>query len=218
MRCVINLPDHTLNLSETTHTHCEQNLTWQAYADALSNMLTLSHMQEDTDTVCIYIFVQQCKCWSISPWPYSRCRGALVAHLFLLRKGCSERSQPPVCSVDAPLGTYPVVPVWSLLPRRWFSPGQPRTSHPGRKCLPELCTAVHPTPLEPCRSQSHRWRKSAAWSDRHPQDLYSSCSNQSLPPTGWTRRCIKIIIINVLKKVFFPQMYDVRHPPSQKSM
>lgn len=93
-------------------------------------------------------------------------------------------------SMDSLLDTYPVVPAWSLLPQRWFSPGQPRTSHPARRCLPGPCRSVHPTPLEPCRSQSHRWRRSAAWSDHRPPYLQSSCSDQSLPPTGWTGRFI----------------------------
>lgn len=104
-------------------------------------------------------------------------------HWFGFRNRCASLYYTRA-STNCPLDTYPVAPVWFLLLRMWFSPGQPRTSHPGRRCLPELCRLVHPTLLGPCRSQSHRWRRSAAWLGHLPIRLRSFCSDQSLPPTG----------------------------------
>lgn len=82
------------------------------------------------------------------------------------------------------LHTHPVVPAWFLLLQMWSSPGQPKKARPGRRCLPELCRWVHPTPPEPCRSQSRRWRRSAAWSGALRPHLRSFCSDRSLPPTA----------------------------------
>ena len=87
---------------------------------------------------------------------------------------------------SCPPDTYPVVPVWFLLPQTWFSLEQPKTAHLGRRCLPEPCRLVRPTPPEPCRNQSRRWRRNAACSGSPPQHPRSFCSDQSLPPMAQT--------------------------------
>lgn len=78
--------------------------------------------------------------------------------------------------------TYQAAPALILLPGKWFSPGRPRTAPPERRCRPGQCSSGHPKPQEPCRNQSRRWRRSAAWSDPHSPLLHSSYSGQNLPP------------------------------------
>lgn len=164
MRWLITWP-HTLNLSAR-----------HAFSCVSSNMLTLSHMHQDSEK--LYAQILHFRVGTCVPCASSA--GVVLWSLILFRG--------KEALILSPLDTYPVVPALPLLPQRWFSQGQPRTSHPGRRCLPGPCRSVHPTPLEPYRSQSHRWTRSAAWLDHRPPHLHSSYSDQSLQPTGWTER------------------------------
>lgn len=175
IQCDDSSPDHT-----HAQPFCEQDRAWQAFAGVSSNMLTLIHSHQDSEKLSSQIGILRWEHISTAP----------VQSLW--RFDCTFFSGEKETAGTLILwNTYPVVPAWSLLPQRWFSQGQPRTSHPVRRCLPGPCRSVRPTPLEPYRSQSHRWRRSAAWSDHRPPHLHSSCSDQSLPPTGWTERFIK---------------------------
>lgn len=123
--------------------------------------------------------------------PFSYCCASVVNLLFLGKRVSSAFFFFLDYSNGFPLDTHLVVPAWCPPPQRWFFLGQPRTSRRARRCLPGLCRSVRPTPLEPCRSLSHRWRRSAVWLGHHPQHIRSSCSDQSLPPTGWMGRFIE---------------------------
>lgn len=196
--------DHTLNLCNLSVSALsgEQEYTW--HADVLPHVHNISISRwwknlQFFNLFFFYIFANWCVIVSL----HLNCSSLVGSVTFIAHTlsydGKTHQSVTLLLSltifflhpVDSPLYTYRVVPVLYLLPRRWFSPGRPRTSHPVRRCLPGLCRSVHPKLLEPCRSQSRRWRRSAAWSDHRPSSPRSSCSDQSLPPRGWTRRLIE---------------------------
>ena len=128
-----------------------------------------------------------------------------VIILFRFSKRSSRYSSSMVYIVDS--FAYQAVSVWSLREERWFFPEPPRTSHLARRCPPGTCRSVHPTPLEPCKSRSHRWMRSAVCFHPRPPDLHSSCSDQSLPPRGWTGKCVltqlKFIDIDIRGNNYF---------------